>query len=297
MFTGRRAIVCGGLVVGLILSASNVATAATAEVVRVTRLSRWRAPSPDPTGLSFDERTGRLLISDAEVDESVVWRRRNLYVSRRTGGLIAARKLASITREPEDVAWNGRKHVLYVVDDDAKAVYAVRSGRDRVLGTNDDTSRILLHTRRFGSRDPEGLAWRGDRKSLIVTDASNCRVYVIGRGRDRRFDTSDDRVRSFGTARFGFSETEDVWFDVPTRHLFIVSSRVPEGPDFAVETTYAGKLLRKIAFSVPIKASGVVMAPATDGTGRHLYVTDSGSPEDVVPKENDGRLYEFAIVG
>ena len=48
---------------------------------------------------------------------------------------------------------------------------------------------------------------------------------------------------------------------------------------------------------MPIKASGVVMAPATDGSGRHLYVTDSGRPEDVVPKENDGRLYEFAIVG
>lgn len=296
MFKGKRTIVCG-LVVGLILSASTAATAATAEVVRATRLSRWPVPSPDPTGLSFDQRTGRLLISDSEVDEGVVWRGRNLYVSRRDGDLVAARKLAGITREPEDLAWNGRKRVLYVVDDDAMAVYAVRSGRDGIVGTNDDTSRIVLHTRRFGSRDPEGLAWRGDRKSLIVTDATNCRVYVIGRGRDRRFDTSDDRVRSFGTARFGFSETEDVWFDAPTKHLFIVSSRIPGGPDFAVETTYAGELVRTIAFPVPIKASGVVMAPATDGTGRHLYVTDSGKPEDVVPNENDGRLYEFAIVG
>ena len=267
MFKGRRAIVCGGLVVGMILSASNVATAATAEVVRVTRLSRWRTPSPDPTGLSFDERTGRLLISDAEVDEGVVWRRRNLFVSRRNGGLIAARKLASITREPEDLAWNGRKHVLYVVDDDAKAVYAVRAGRDGLLGTNDDTERTLLHTGRFGSHDPEGLAWRGDRKTLIVTDASNCRVYFVSRGRDRRFDTRDDRVRSFGTERFGFSETEDIWFDAVTKHLFIVSSRIPGGPDYAVETTYRGTLVRKIAFPVSIKASGVVIAPASDGTG------------------------------
>lgn len=296
MSRAKRTIVCGGLVAGLILSGSSAATAATTEVVRVTRLSQWGVPSPDPTGLSFDQRTGRLLISDAEVDESVVWRRRNLYVSRRSGDLIAARKLTKFTREPEDVAWNGRKHVLYVVDDDAKAVYAVRSGRDGIVGTNDDTGRIVLHTGRFGSHDPEGLAWRGDRKSLIVTDATNRRVFVIGRGRDRRFDTADDRVRSFGTARFGFSETEDVWFDAPTKHLFIVSSRIPGGPDFAVETTYAGELLRKIMFTVPIKASGVVMAPATDGTGRHLYVTDSGSPEDVVPNENDGRLYEFAIV-
>ena len=296
MFKVTRTIVCGGLVAGLILSASSAATAATAQVVRVTRLSDWRIPSPDPTGLSFDKRTGRLLISDSEVDETVVWRRRNFYISRRTGGLIAARKLGKITREPEDVAWNGRKHVLYVVDDDAEAVYAVRSGPDGILGTNDDTSRIVLHTRRFGSRNPEGLAWRGDRKTLIVTDASNCRVYVIGRGGDRRFDTSDDRVRSFGTARFGFSETEDVWFDAPTNHLFIVSSRIPGGTDFAVETTYAGELVRKIMFTVPIKASGVVMAPATDGTDRHLYVTDSGRPEDVDPNENDGRLYEFAIV-
>ena len=81
-----------------------------------------------------------------------------------------------------------------------------------------------------------------------------------------------------------------------TKHLFIVSSRIPGGPDYAVETTYPGKLVRTIDFPVALKASGVVIAPASDGTGRHLFVTDSGAPEDVVPKENDGRLYEFAIV-
>lgn len=292
----------GGLALVVVMAANvaggNVASAASAQVVRVTRLSEWRTPSPDPTGLTYDAGTGRLLISDSEVDETRVWNRRSLFVGSLKGGLIAARKLARVTREPEDVAWNAGKRLLYVVDDDAATVYGVRSGRDGVIGTNDDVSRVVLHTRRFGANDPEGLAWHaGGRKRLLVTDATNCRVYVVGRGRDRLFDTRDDQVFSFGTKRFGFSETEDVWFDAPTGHLFIVSSRVPGGPDFAVETTPSGKLVQKIMFPVSIKASGVVVAPASDGSGRHLYVTDSGRPEDVAPRENDGRLYELSIVG
>jgi len=38
---------------------------------------------------------------------------------------------------------------------------------------------------------------------LIVSDSTNRRVYKIQRGRDKRFGTRDDIVKSFGTHKYG----------------------------------------------------------------------------------------------
>ena len=78
---------------------------------------------------------------------------------------------------------------------------------------------------------------------LIVSDSTNRRVYKIQRGRDRRFGTRDDIVKSFGTHKYGFTTAEDV--AVRGKHLFIVSSR----QTFILETTLKGGLVKKIDIS------------------------------------------------
>ncbi|HET9672213.1 MAG TPA: hypothetical protein VFQ40_05120 [Actinomycetota bacterium] len=269
-----------------------------AVLVRSRDLWRWATPSPDATGLTYDRATKRLMISDAEVDETPHWERKNFFVTTRTGRLLAARKFFRFTREPEDLAWDAKRKVLYVADDDAKVVYRVGRGPDRKLATRDDVVKKVLFTDRFGSTDPEGLALRQTRRGvvLVVTDATNDRVYKIAKGPNRRFGDADDRISSFGMRDRGFTDTEDAFYDARTGHLFVVSTHI-NGQDFIAEVTWnRGRLVNRLLFPSEIRASGIVIAPGTDGSRRRFYVLNSGVRHEVVPNENDAQLLEFRIV-
>ncbi len=282
------------VVCSLLPSAQQAAAATKASLVRVTLTSSWPTHSPDPMGLTYNPKTRKLLISDSEVDEiPALWKGKNLFVAKRGGRLLATGTFKKFTHEPEDLAWDGKDQALFVTDDDLDRVFRVGRGKDKKLGTRDDVVITVLHTHRFGSFDPEGLAWRGGRKPmLIVSDSTNRRVYKIQRGRDRRFGTRDDIVKSFGTHKYGFTTAEDV--AVRGKHLFIVSSR----QTFILETTLKGGLVKKIDISgLGIKsASGIAFAPGTDGGRSRLYLTASGVDNNVDPNENDGRLFELKFV-
>ncbi len=287
------------IVCSLLPNGQPAAAATAGQIVRVTLTSRWPTHSPDPMGLTYNPWTRKLMISDSEVDETPLWRGKNLFIARRGGGLFAARTLKKFTVEPEDLAWDGKHQALFVTDDDLDRVFRVGRGKDRKLGTRDDVVKTVLHTHRFGSLDPEGLAWRGGRKPmLIVTDSGDSgpksvpRVYKILRGRDKRFGTRDDVITKFGTARYGFTSSEDV--AIRGKRLFIVSSR----QDFVLETDLSGRLIQKIDISgMGIKAaSGITFAPGTDGGRGRMYITDSGVDNSVNPSENDGQLFELKLV-
>jgi len=282
------------VVCSLLPGAQPAAAATKASVVRVTLTSSWPTHSPDPMGLTYDAKARKLLVSDSEVDEiPSLWKGKNLFVAKRGGRLLSTRTIKKFTREPEDLAWDGKHQVLFVTDDDLDRVFRVGRGKDKKLGTRDDVVITVLHTHRFGSFDPEGLAWRGGRKPLlIVSDSTNRRVYKIQRGRDRRFGTRDDIVKSFGTHQYGFTTAEDV--AVRGKHLFIVSSR----QTFILETTLKGGLVKKIDISGLgiTSASGITFAPGTDGGRSRLYLTASGVDNNVDPNENDGRLFELRFV-
>jgi sugar lactone lactonase YvrE len=289
-----RSAVFVGVVCSLLPNAQPVAAATKASIVRVTLTSSWPTHSPDPMGLTYNPRSKKLLISDSEVDEiPSLWKGRNLFIATRGGRLLAARTFKKFTVEPEDLAWDNKHQVLFVTDDDLDRVFRVGRGRDGLIGTRDDVVRTVAHTHRFGSFDPEGLAWRGGRKPmLIVSDSTNRRVYKIHRGKDRRFGTRDDIVGSFGTHKYGFTTAEDV--AVRGKHLFIVSSR----QRFILETTMKGGLVQKIDISGLgiMSASGIAFAPGTDGGRSRLYLTASGVDNNVDPNENDGRLFELKLV-
>jgi DNA-binding beta-propeller fold protein YncE len=284
-----------------LLPNTQPAGAATAgSVIRVTLTSSWPTHSPDPMGLTYNPRAKRLLISDSEVDEMpALWKGKNLFVAKRGGRLVATGTFKRFTLEPEDLAWNNKTQVLFVTDDDRDRVFRVGRGKDRKLGTRDDVVVTVLKTRRFGSPDPEGLAWRGGRKPmLIVTDSGDTgptsvpRVYKILRGKDKRFGTRDDVISSFGTHKYGFTSSEDV--AIKGKRLFIVSNR----QHYILETDLSGRLIQKIDISsAGIKAaSGITFAPGTDGGKGRIYITDSGVDNNVNPGENDGRLFELKIV-
>jgi len=289
-----RTVLFVSVVCSLLPGTQPAAAATNAALVRVTLTSNWPTHSPDPMGLTYNPKTRKLLISDSEVDEiPALWKGKNFFVAKRGGRLLATGTFKKFTLEPEDLAWDGKDKALFVTDDDLDRVFRVGRGKDKKLGTRDDVVITVLHTHRFGSFDPEGLAWRGGRKPmLIVSDSTNRRVYKIQRGRDRRFGTRDDIVKSFGTHKYGFTTAEDV--AVRGKHLFIVSSR----QTFILETTLKGGLVKKIDISgLGIKsASGIAFAPGTDSGRSRLYLTASGVDNNVDPNENDGRLFELKFV-
>jgi DNA-binding beta-propeller fold protein YncE len=263
--------------------------------VHIIKTFRWSPPSPDPTGLSFNESTGKLLVSDSEVDEiRRLWEGANLFEAFRRGRLARTGRLTKKTNEPEDIAWDNRAHALYVADDDKDAVFRFVPGRDGKIGTRDDRDVKVLNTHRFRSHDPEGLAYDGADRSLLVADQTKAKIYHVKRGRDHKFGTTDDRVSSFRTAGLSMRSPEDVEFDPVSGHLFIVSS----SDHYIAETTMSGSLVRLINTSAAgiVNAAGITLAPGTNNPSqRNAYIADRGLDNKVHPRENDGRIVEVVL--
>jgi DNA-binding beta-propeller fold protein YncE len=293
MARALRLAVCLPVIASLL--SPSPAQAARGKILRVTHTSTWSTPSDDPRGLAYDQRSDRLLISDSEIDTMPGgWDGTNLFVSTRKGKLVAVRSLAQATAEPEDLAWDDRRRVLYVVDDNTDRVTSFHAGPDGRIGTSDDLTRTVLQTGLFGSWDPQGLDRRSSDGMLIVTDAKGGRVYKVRPGPDGRFDTADDLVRSFSTLALGFRYPTDVAFDTRTHDLFIVGPR----ENTILQTSMGGHLVRRIdlAGTGIVAASGIAFAPGTDGGRLRAYIADSGHDDTVRPNADDGQVVELRIV-
>ena len=293
---------------GVVTMATPAIGATEGSLVRESNTSDWSTPSPDPTGLTYDPRSHKFWISDSEVDETGLWKHRNLFLASRLGALQNTRQLTKATVEPEGISWFPRGKSLLVVDDDRNAIFRFARGRDGQLGTRDDKVRKLVNTLRYGSGDAEGVTWhsrRGKLDMLIWTDAGTTKIYELKRGRDHRFGTRDDVMRrQFPTSTFTgpgnrhFADPNGVYFDRKTSHLFTVDSK----KHFVLETTLAGGFVQAINMlfcrddPVCRGFSDLVFAPGTDGSRRRLYLTDRGLDNDVDPTENDGRLYQVKLV-
>jgi sugar lactone lactonase YvrE len=275
------------------------------------RTTNWSTPSPDPTGLTYDGKRKKLLISDSEVEETPLWKGRNLFVTTKAGALKAARRLTKATVEPEGISWYPRGKSLFVVDDDKNAIFRFGPGRDGKIGTRDDKVKKLVNTLRYGSDDAEGVTWHARRRKvdmLIWTDASTTQVYELKRGRDHRFGTRDDAIkRQFDLGPFTgpgdrhFKDPNGILLDRKSGHLFAVDSR----RHFILEMTLTGGFVRAIDMpfcraanpTTPCRGfSDLVFAPGTDGSPHHLYLTDRGVDNNDEPNENDGKLYEVELV-
>jgi sugar lactone lactonase YvrE len=297
--------------IGLVaVAVVQTASATQGQLVRKTQTSSWSTPSTDPTGLTYDPKLKKLLISDSEVDETGFWKKRNLFVASKKGALRGTRRLTKATFEPEGISWYPHGKSLFVVDDDKDAIFRFGRGHDRKIGTKDDKVRQVVNTLRYGSRDAEGVTWhtrRGKLDMLIWTDATTTKVYELKRGHDHRFGTSDDvEKREFAASNFSFKgrnmmDPNGVFFDRKTGDLFIVDTH----KHFVVESTLAGALVQTIdmpfcrADSTTAPGchgfSDVVFAPGPSGA-RRLYLTDRGVDNEVNPNENDGRLYQVKLV-
>jgi hypothetical protein len=265
-------------------------------VIRVTKTSSWRHPSPDPMGLAYLPSKHRLIVADSEVDEMRLFDGINVFTSTVAGRPKRGVDATPYTDEPADVAVGRRGRTLLFSDDLSDRIFVVRRGRDGRWGSDDDRVRSFS-TRPFGSRDPEGLGYGGG--SLYISDGNDTEVYRLDPGANGRFDgvgaVGDDVVTRFDTSVLGLQDPEDVTYDPATGHLFLISRT----DLIAVEVTVDGQAVDTVDISSSgIRfPSGVVLAPAsTDAGTTHLYVADRGIDNNKAPSENDGRIFELELV-
>ena len=292
-------IATGGNITELSLAEPAAAAVATAvgSLIRITETSRFNPPSPDPSGVAYASHAGSLVIGDGEVNEMSIYAGANVFETTLSGSLSRTWTTTSFSNEPTGVAYNPTNRHLFISDDDRREVYEVDPGPDGRYGTADDHV-TSFDTGVFGSNDPEGLAFDVARGVLFIADGVNAQVYRVSPGGNGVFDgvapAGDDQVTSFDTQTHGLMDPEGIAYDSDFGHLYVVGQ--PATQVFHLSTT--GSLIRVIDISAAAadKPAGLEYAPRSGNPGAmSLYIVDRGVDNDSDPRENDGKMYEFAL--
>jgi DNA-binding beta-propeller fold protein YncE len=268
----------------------------TASLLRTTDLGRARPPSTDTSGITYLPRTKELLIVDSEVEEEGLFRGVNMWTLTRGGAVRSTGSTLRYTREPSGVAYDPRNRCLYIADDDNDRIFEVREGADGRLGTSDDVL-SQVDVRVFGDSDTEDVAVDTRTGELLLVDAERGRINKLSPGPNGRFDgvppRGDDTTSSFDIHRYGATDVEGLTYDAARRMIFMVSHRT----HYVYGFDTSGRLLTQIDISEAFdtKASGLVLAPASSGSGTSLYIVDRGVDNSADPRESDGRLFELRV--
>jgi hypothetical protein len=292
-----RGILPFALALTLLLSVAPPARGVGTVVRHVIRTSQWDTPSPDPTGIDFLP-SGKLLVTDSEVEETRLDEHRNVWRITRGGRVERTMHTLRFSREPTDVAADGR-HNRWFFSDDHGLIFIIRLGPDHTYGTNDDRRRSFS-TADFGSLDPEGLAFDGG--YLWLSDGSNRRIYRIDPGPNGRFEgadagrvETDDIIKKRQLDGLGVRDLEGVE-RAPNGHLFVLPG--VRDPDILEIDFSDGSLIRRYDLtSAHLRnPSSIAYGPSSrDASRRSVYITDRGVDNQSDPNENDGRIVEVGI--
>lgn len=276
---------------------ASAGVAVQADIVQVIETSAFNPPSPDPSGVAL--RGGKIYVSDAEVEETKVWKKKNVFIVSRTGELLKTFATTRFSKEPAGL--DATKKQLIFSDDDIDKIFFVRPGKDRRFGTRDDKVRSF-GTRRFGCNDPEGVALGGG--FLFISEGTDAKVFRLSPGRNGIFDgvgpKGDDRVRSFNTDTPALNQPnpEGIEYRPSSDTLFIVSNRQNW---HVTETTIRGALVQTIEVTQngdPLELhspAGLAWGKASDSNAKHLYIVDRRVDNSADPDENDGILVEISF--
>ncbi|HEY8200892.1 MAG TPA: hypothetical protein VII47_06035 [Actinomycetota bacterium] len=263
-----------------------------ATLVQTVDLSALSPPSPDPAGITYLPESGRLLVSDSEVDEMPIFQGVNLYEIDRTGSLVRTGTTTPWSFEPSGVSWDPVHATLYVTDDDALKVWIVRAGADGLLGTPDDSVGSFSVASFNAAPDPQGPAYDTATGDLYVVDGAANTVYRIQPGPNGAIDGVDDVVTHF-TVPAPSSRPGGMTYDPASNTLFVCDHRSKA----LYQLDPAGAPLATIDISAATLPGGcdVAVAPSSVTPGRSsFWVTTRGIDNNAQPNENDGKLFELS---
>jgi hypothetical protein len=293
-------LVCMLLAPTVITPPPATAADVTATEERVVLLSDLVPPSPDPSGIAWDDNSDRFIVSDSEVEEMTIFDDANLFGLDLQGNLTGTGDLTGpvpgISNEPTGLSFDPVSGHLFVSDDVKDKIFRIAPGGDGDFGTGDDTF-TQSRTDNFGSGDPEDVAYDTSTGDLFVADGAGREVYRVSPGSNGVFDgvppSGDDVVSSFDTASYGSMGTEGLGYDAVRDTLLIVDPQTKN----IFEATKTGTLLNTIDLSVvnPRHAEDVVLAPSLADPGQmNMYVVARGVDNNGDPNENDGKMYEVS---
>ena len=266
---------------------------------RTVDTAAWSPTSPDPSGITWDSETDRLVVSDAEVDEMPAYfTGKNIWTTMRDGTVETTGTTLPTpptwSAEPTGVAYDRPHGQLFLSDDDANRIYVLAGpGLDKRWGTADDGTRTFFSSSAVGATDNEDVAYDSKRNNLVLIDGVNNELYRVTPGPNGVFDgvlaPGDDVATHTDLERFGIVNPEGVTYD-SVRDVMVV---VDNNGLWEMDTN--GALIDSIdTTSLPLKlAAGVAVAPASDGSAnRSYYIVDRVVDNNVDPAEKDGKMYE-----
>gem|GEM_PF-1579964 len=320
LYTDQRSTLQRGQIVELSLQAPATLPPGTtllpSTLVRTFDTSVWNHPSPDPSGIDYWPLTGRFLISDSEIEESVnghppvYWHGFNIFLSTLAGSLTG--NCTTFTSDPVDVppTYNNfsneptgvainptNNHIFFSNDGSNSRVFEVGPGTDNVYCTSDDTVTRTLVATLYGATDAEDVAYGNNR--LFIADGINAEVYVIPLGANGVLGGGDDGpVTHFDTASLGFHDLEGIGYNSDAGTLFIVSTVGSE--NYLGEVTTSGTLVHAYDLSFMGTQgnlrSDVTYAPSSQNPAvKSIYIVSRGVDNNADRFENDGRVWEIRI--
>src|SRR5262245_15832324 len=275
-------------IVGSSVAPSSAATAEVANLVAVRTTSTWSPPSPDPSGITYNPTTDRLIISDGEVDEMPLYAGANIYRATRAGGLVGTSTTLTWSNEPTDVAFNPTTGQTYYSDDDKKSLFV------QAAAGGNPTS---FKTSTFGLTDPEGVAYDPNHNWIWASDGVGSQVFKLEPGPGGTFNgvppVGDDIATQYDLLKYGATDTEAIEYDAVRDTVVVLDDA---NTIFELDTN--GSLLTTIDTTAAdvTKAAGITIAPASNGSGaRNYYIVDRGLDNNNHPGENDGLIQEISV--
>ncbi|MEL6490828.1 MAG: hypothetical protein AAFQ95_12790 [Cyanobacteria bacterium J06621_3] len=250
-------------------------------LIQTINLFNLSPASPDPAGITYVSTSGRLLVSDSEVNETALFTGDNLFETSLSGSLINTDSTISFSNEPTGITFNPNNGHYFITDDD----------RDRVFELNSQLQVINeFSTRVFNSFDPEGITYADGLGTLFIAGGSSSTIYQT--------TTSGALISSFDIASSGFRDPEGIVYDPERGTLFVVGENDANYNPYLAEFTTTGAVVNTYDVSAvnPVKLAGLTLAPnSQDPTKTSIYIADRGIDNNADPNENDGKIYEFDI--
>jgi hypothetical protein len=302
VMNSKNSKIFAGLFMSLICCHSNLSNAGEIRLVRV--FETWKrgiVRSTDPAGITYHPPSGRLFISDSEINEIFdIWNCENIFEISLSGdqvfkthdafaikGLPCPPTSNYDHREPAGITYNRFDGSFYVTDDKEPALlrYDVNFGAP-------------LASVSFPGLDLEGVTSDPSTGYLYVTLGEDKQVFAF----DSNFPDTPYLVYKFSTSEM-IMDSEGIAYSSASNHLFLVSSRDHKIYEYTLNGAFVDEYDLKNFVPAPRSPQGLTFAPSSDPTDdpNHLslYIVDgqkdNGKDGAVIDGEPDGRVYEMEI--
>ncbi|HKY54734.1 MAG TPA: hypothetical protein VJM08_10530, partial [Anaerolineales bacterium] len=282
-------------------------------LVNTIDTSAWTHPSSDPAGIAYQASTGKLLISDIDIEEppQPFWHGFNIFQSTLTGSLsgncttftsgsVNPPTYNNFSEEPSGITINNSNNRIYFSDDNANRIFEIAPGLDGTYCTSDDAvTYVAIGFAPYSITDVEDVAY-GQGKLYITSGGDGSKsIYQYNLGANGVLGGGDDSsgaLPSFGTAALGFSDVEGIAYNAAAGTLYILSTH---GSDtYLGETTTSGNLLHAydLTYLGTVHRSGLTIAPASgDPSTNNIYIVSRGEDNASTSDFNDGKIWEIDI--